>query len=906
MKKIASNVLFWVLFPIAVFGQGETSNWHFGNGAGIRFNNDGSIKNVKKSKLDTFEGCATISDTFGELLFYTDGITVYNRDHEIMDNGEGLFGDPSSTQSALIVPKPEDPDLYYIFTVDTGLSENDPDFGLNYSVVDMALNAGSGAVTEKNRTLLDNCSEKITAVVKNCFERSIWVITLAAQNGISGPLNTFYAFEVNASGVQSTPVKTTFPNLQIEDERGYLKLSPDGTKLVSANFYDGLFIYDFNQLTGKATNQQMITIPGDNKNPYGVEFSPDSELLYVHSSNESDVLSYLGHASSLWQFDIVSADISASAVELDNRPIFRGALQQAENGKIYRTIAESYNQGTPYLGVVNNPNERGIAANYAHNAVYLDGKNAMQGLPPFIQSFFGNTDLIQNDDGTSSSTLTLCSGEPLFLEADSIPGATYFWEKDGIPLPAGNDYSYTLNSTVEGDSGRYRVEITPADATECPIIGVSLVNVLPIPDPNLSLTQCDIGPDDNNDGITFLNLDKVNDNPNLTFYFYATMADRNADNPIPNSSQYQNTQPFNQTLYYKVVNTLGCTNIGEIELQINPASIVPSAFNPVYTCDEIPEDDLLESTFNLEEIAFNYSDPNLEVVLYASIEDAVFQLNPLTEENINTASTSLYARLSQGTTCLGIERIDLVVNPSPTPEMEATYTLCTDSPGLQISGPVGFDSYRWFKKTGSGTTELGQGQEITISELGFYELETSYVYSINGVSVECGNSVNFQVIPSNKAVIQQLEVKDFASNNTVQVNVTGEGSYEYSLDGINYQESNYFSNVAPGLLRVYVRDTNGCGITEKDLAVMGYPKFFTPNGDGINDYWQITGINQRFQADAFIGIYDRYGTLITQISTEEQGWNGTINTSVLPAADYWFKVLLEDGREFKGHFTLKR
>ena len=127
MKKIASLFLCGLLFPCALFCQGETSNWHFGNGAGIRFNNDGSITNVKKSKLDTFEGCATISDAFGELLFYTDGITVFNSDHEIMLNGEDLFGDPSSTQSALIVPKPEDHNLFFIFTVDTSSFFNDPD-----------------------------------------------------------------------------------------------------------------------------------------------------------------------------------------------------------------------------------------------------------------------------------------------------------------------------------------------------------------------------------------------------------------------------------------------------------------------------------------------------------------------------------------------------------------------------------------------------------------------------------------------------------------------------------------------------------------------------------------------------------------------------------------------------------
>ena len=105
---------------------------------------------------------------------------------------------------------------------------------------------------------------------------------------------------------------------------------------------------------------------------------------------------------------------------------------------------------------------------------------------------------------------------------------------------------------------------------------------------------------------------------------------------------------------------------------------------------------------------------------------------------------------------------------------------------------------------------------------------------------------------------------------------------------------------------MYVRDLNGCGITEKEVAILGYPKFFTPNGDGVNDYWQITGINGEFGADAQIAIYDRYGTFVAQISPNEKGWNGSANTGALPASDYWFSVILKNGREFKGHFALKR
>ena len=261
MKKIASVFFFGILCPAFLFSQGETANWYFGNEAGIQFNSDGSVTPISKSSLNTFEGCASISDASGDLLFYTDGISVYNSNHDIMENGGKLLGDSSSTQSALIVPNPDDSFLFYIFTVDTSPVARDPDLGLNYSVVDISLNDGAGAVVEKNIRLLQDCSEKVTAVVKDCFDRSIWVLTLASENGDTNSFDTFHAFEVNASGVQTRSVKSTIEGLQIVDPRGYLKFSPDGNFLASANVSDGLYLYDFNSVTGQVSNQRKLNLP---------------------------------------------------------------------------------------------------------------------------------------------------------------------------------------------------------------------------------------------------------------------------------------------------------------------------------------------------------------------------------------------------------------------------------------------------------------------------------------------------------------------------------------------------------------------------------------------------------------------------------------------------------------------
>ncbi|MEX0315340.1 MAG: hypothetical protein AB3N18_14280, partial [Allomuricauda sp.] len=417
------TILVLCLSSYSLFAQGETANWYFGNGAGISFNNDGTVTPLNNGRINTFEGCASISDASGNLILYTDGIRVYNRNHVVMQNGTGLYGDPSSTQSAIIVEKPNDPNILYIFTVDTSTFEGDPDFGLNYSTVDLTLDNGNGAIVNKNVSLLEDCSEKISAVVKNCFDKSIWVVALGKENTGAAPFDTYYAFEVAPSGVNTTPVKSTFANLQVVDPRGYLKFSADGSTLASANSASGLYLYNFDVNTGVLSNQQQLLVSAPNKFPYGIEFSPNQRFLYAHTSNNAPAGEVGVHSSSLLQYDLTATNISASEIEIDRRSIYRGALQLGQNGKIYRTIAENYLNGTPYLGVIDNPNELGNAANYRHNAVFLNGRNATQGLPPFIQSFFDRVDIIKNADGSTGSSLALCEGDQFTLEAENIPNA---------------------------------------------------------------------------------------------------------------------------------------------------------------------------------------------------------------------------------------------------------------------------------------------------------------------------------------------------------------------------------------------------------------------------------------------------------------------------------------------------
>lgn len=896
--------LFWAIGSYTCNAQGETSNWYFGNQAGLQFNNDGSVTPLVDGRLNTFEGCATISDPFGNLILYTDGITVYDGNHNIIENGTGLFGDPSSTQSAIIVPKPEDPNIIYIFTVDTTAFENDPDRGLNYSVVDLSLNAGAGSVIEKNISLLRDCTEKITAVVKDCFDKSVWLITLASVDGNPGPINTYHAFEINPTGVSTTSVKTTFDTLQIVDPRGNLKLSPDGTKLVSANSSSGLYLYDFDAATGILSNQQRLEITSQNKSAYGVEFSPNQDFLYVHASNDAPPAETTGHSSSLIQFDLTAANVINSQEVIDLREIYRGSLQVGQNGKIYRTLASNYFTGTPFLGVINSPNEKGVAADYEHNAVDLLGRNATQGLPPFIQSFFDKATLIENADGTASSTLTLCYGESFVLQVDPIPGATYNWTKDGVSFSNPNPF-FQIDSAVLDDAGRYAIEIISSDPFECPITGEAFISINPIPDaPELQLTQCDVDPSESTDGITAFNLEQVIFDDTLSFTFYENLQNLNDDVVIPNPIGYTNTNPFDQIIFYKVIDANGCENSGQLVLRVELTFLSIDQPESLFACDDDPDDLLLQSTFDLKTFEMAHFS-NLDVSFYNSLNDLRLEQNALPGE-YTTESTTVYARIEESNQCQDVIQLELVVFPTPLLEFEESFIWCTDGPPLEIRGPLGFDTYQWSKKEGNSASMLGTQQLVSISAIGIYTIEVGHSYQMDGQTIICTSSRDFEVLPSNRAVIEDIVIEDISDNNTVQVLVSGDGVYEFSLDGVNYQKDNFFENVLPGFLTVFVRDINNCGISEELISVIGYPKFFTPNGDGANDVWQIIGTNEQFQANSKIAIYDRFGKLLAQLSPGMQGWNGTYNNAQLPASDYWFEVMLEDGRRFKGHFALKR
>jgi len=174
----------------------------------------------------------------------------------------------------------------------------------------------------------------------------------------------------------------------------------------------------------------------------------------------------------------------------------------------------------------------------------------------------------------------------------------------------------------------------------------------------------------------------------------------------------------------------------------------------------------------------------------------------------------------------------------------------------------------------------------------------------------CEKIRTITVNASNNATIKEIAITDISDNNTVTIHLTDSsiGDYSYSLDSPSgpFQLSNHFENVQPGEHTVYVYESKGCGIVSEKITVLRIPKFFSPNGDGHNDTWNILGLDTKSYAEAKITIFDRYGKLIYSSNGRQNGWDGNFNGTALVATDYWYRIILNTGREIKGHFSLVR
>lgn len=390
-RKFVFSIVFF-FFVLFCTAQNEARIWYFGNGLGLDFSTP-TPSLLTNGSIATSVGCSAICSSSGTLLFYTDGVTVWNQSHAVMANGTGLMGNPGA-QNCVIVKRPSSTTLYYVFTVQ---GSGGP-AGLCYSIVDVSLAAGMGSVTVKNATVFPfPCEEKISAT-RHCNQTDAWVMVHEMNS------QSFRAFQLTATGI-ATMVTSTFsppplmPSIGTHtgySPRGTLKFSPNGRRfaevftvsnptvpIANGGCMSGIHEYgEFDNSTGAITSFSWVTgfsAPLSNSWAYGTEFSPDGTKFYY---------TYFG---ALMQIDFCNypptsnGGIIGSGDNLLSLP-WRASLQLGPNGKIYVT-----NVGSPFLGVINSPNNPGSTCNYSASAIPLGTTVCQFGLPNYYTTYFEKT-----------------------------------------------------------------------------------------------------------------------------------------------------------------------------------------------------------------------------------------------------------------------------------------------------------------------------------------------------------------------------------------------------------------------------------------------------------------------------------------------------------------------------------
>jgi gliding motility-associated-like protein len=327
---------------------------------------------------------------------------------------------------------------------------------------------------------------------------------------------------------------------------------------------------------------------------------------------------------------------------------------------------------------------------------------------------------------------------------------------------------------------------------------------------------------------------------------------------------------------------------------------------PNNICDESDNDGF--TIFNLNDLRTQIEldvPATANIFFYQNIDDAINSLNPIDGEYRNTVahSETLYVKVLDNNQCYALTTAELNVLYSPELLSNESLFYCLNTFPELITLDAGIlnDSfnntiYQWFL---DGILLSNNSSSIDVNSAGNYTVIATFRNN-------CSSSREITVLPSNLATFESIQVQEVSINNSITVNVSGEGTYEYSLDHGLYQDNNMFSNVMAGFRTVYVRDKNDCGVVEQMVSVLGFPKFFTPNGDSYQDTWNPLGANSQINSNLIVNIYDRFGKLLKEIKSSGDGWNGTFNGDLLPSDDYWFVILFPDGKEYRGHFSLKR
>ena len=544
-----------------------------------------------------------------------------------------------------------------------------------------------------------------------------------------------------------------------------------------------------------------------------------------------------------------------------------------------------------------------------------------------------------NGSGNGQEMFDLTTNEAFILHGELGVTPTYHEiltdAEQGI-----NAIAYPTNYTNTDTSLQTLYVRVTNDITGCYAIVDFDVIVNPLPEaiPVPTLIACELNTDEIYEFDLEVQSDLIRGTQSASTYlvtYYETSTDAIAGiNSL--ASPYLNTSNP-QTLYVNVTNTLtGCQNTTvAFNLEVLEAAQATSPAEPYALCDDNVETDndptndsvLFDLTTQDAEVLNGQDPANYLVRYFASQIDAdldQFELPSFYQNAVNPQV--IFARVDNNTqvidqtgtlvdssVCYETAPLILMVNPLPFVDIEDEYVLCVDTNGTEVLGPLEIETglsdldYIFIWRDDYGTV-VETASSYVPTQGGVYTLEVFDAL----LATQCAAPIEvFTVIESSPPTVTAVvTTQAFANTHIIQATATGLGDYEYNIDQGPWQDIGLFVGVNPGERVVNVRDLNGCGVGYATVFVIDYPKYFTPNGDGYHDTWNIVGVSDQFNAK--IQIFDRYGKLLKEISPSSgDGWDGTYNGALLPSSDYWFvlsynQLVTGEPALLNAHFTLKR
>lgn len=500
--------------------------------------------------------------------------------------------------------------------------------------------------------------------------------------------------------------------------------------------------------------------------------------------------------------------------------------------------------------------------------------------------------LYRASDCTDPGTPVRCnffdnSDGEAFMGVGEDPGgnpSTVLYE-DWLQVGPGEEYLLLINNFSNTNSG-FSIQFTgsifeeyPATALDCSIIS----NLLGPP-----VAACDN---------EFILLDATT--PNALYYAWY-IDTGNGFQAIPSAAgpAYQATA---SAMYRVEVGTPAGTLYSDVQVGFSPAPVTFPLTNEA-RCSDTATISLSQK----DQEALGNQDPALVTISYhRSPGEAALGTNPLPKDHpLIPGVETLFVRATStaNAQCFDAsQQFEIQVADTPLPDFPTEVTVCEGSGAVFIGDPEPNIHYSYVWDSGE------QSPGILVNQSGTYTVTLS---SAQG-GFPCSRAVPVHVQFSQTPAIETIQIEGLQQSNTVTIQSNGTGSYEYSIDDGPLQTSNHFTDVAAGIHTVTLHDPGGCGTITETITVVGFPKFFTPNGDGHNDLWQLVGLDQ-LQAPV-VSVYDRFGKLIRQLHADSAGWDGTSNGRELPASDYWFTLRYTnsqgqqvEARYLQNHFSLKR